>query len=181
MYNTTYILQDRALLALLDGLVRAVGRDGHVAIFREIGRRVSNFFVLDYPPATGAKQSDLWTPKQRRYFFWALKQGIIEVPYRRTGRLQGALQAEVKLVEDRAVLVLSIPESNPASKYAPYLIGSPAQQSRYFKQRTNWKPLLVMIQKQWAKFENLVKLVTETVIRDIGGLGNAPLFAYGGA
>lgn len=179
--QAAYILQDRAVLTLLGNLRDAVGRDGHAAIFREIGRRVSGFFLIEYPPATGAKMSDLWTPKQRRYFFWALKEGKIQVPYQRTGQLKGALTAELKLVEDHAVLTLSIPESNSASKYAPYLIGSPAQQSRYFKQRTNWKPLAVQIQKRMAAFETLVQFATESVIRDIGGLGNAPLFASGGA
>ncbi|MBK8772626.1 MAG: hypothetical protein IPM06_19675 [Rhizobiales bacterium] len=29
----------------------------------------------------------LRTAKQRRYFFWALKQGIIKVPYERRGKL----------------------------------------------------------------------------------------------
>ena len=29
----------------------------------------------------------LRTEKQRRYFFWALKEGLIQVPYVRTGKL----------------------------------------------------------------------------------------------
>jgi hypothetical protein len=39
-----------------------------------------------YPPQyTGRMPGGFKTLKQRRYFFWALKQGIIQVPYQRTG------------------------------------------------------------------------------------------------
>lgn len=42
--------------------------------------------LTDYPsPSTGKVRFK--SAKQRRYFFWALKQGVIQVPYQRTGKL----------------------------------------------------------------------------------------------
>ena len=42
--------------------------------------------LTDYsPPSTG--KMTFKTARQRRYFFWALKQGLIQVPYQRTGKL----------------------------------------------------------------------------------------------
>jgi len=44
--------------------------------------------LTDYPgPPQRPYPKMLRTAKQRRYFFWALKQGIIQVPYVRTGKL----------------------------------------------------------------------------------------------
>lgn len=44
--------------------------------------------LTDYPPRPQRPYPKmLRTAKQRRYFFWALKQGIIQVPYVRTGKL----------------------------------------------------------------------------------------------
>lgn len=42
--------------------------------------------MTDYPsPSTGKMRFK--TAKQRRYFFWALSNGVIQVPYVRTGKL----------------------------------------------------------------------------------------------
>ena len=42
--------------------------------------------LTDYPPpSTGPMRFK--TAKQRRYFFWALSNGVIQVPYVRTGKL----------------------------------------------------------------------------------------------
>ena len=43
--------------------------------------------VRTYPPVRKKKQP-FKTDKQRRYFFYALKRGLIKVPYRRDGLLQ---------------------------------------------------------------------------------------------
>ena len=42
--------------------------------------------MADYPPASG-KPQPFKTDRQRRYFFWALREGLITIPYRRTGTL----------------------------------------------------------------------------------------------
>ena len=44
--------------------------------------------LTDYPPRPQRPYPNmLRTAKQRRYFFWALKAGVIQVPYVRTGKL----------------------------------------------------------------------------------------------
>ncbi len=44
--------------------------------------------LTDYPgPPMRPYPKMLRTEKQRRYFFWALKEGLIQVPYHRTGKL----------------------------------------------------------------------------------------------
>ena len=48
--------------------------------------------IATYPPQVHRTwASSPWggfkTPKQRRYFFWALNEGIIQVLYARTGKL----------------------------------------------------------------------------------------------
>lgn len=45
-----------------------------------------------YPPQTN-KPQPFKTEKQRRFFFWALREGIIVVPYPRTGRLANSWSA----------------------------------------------------------------------------------------
>lgn len=59
-----------------------MGKAGQEAADRVI---LNTAGLRKYPPdAARAPQAQNWTDKQRRYFFWALRQGIIEVPYRRT-------------------------------------------------------------------------------------------------
>lgn len=44
--------------------------------------------LTDYPPKPQRPYPKmLRTAKQRRYFFWAIKSGVIQVPYVRTGKL----------------------------------------------------------------------------------------------
>ena len=42
--------------------------------------------LTDYPPPSTGKVR-FKTAKQRRYFFWAVSNGVIQVPYVRTGKL----------------------------------------------------------------------------------------------
>ena len=42
--------------------------------------------LTDYPPPSTGK-ARFKTARQRRYFFWALRQGFIQLPYHRTGKL----------------------------------------------------------------------------------------------
>ena len=49
---------------------------------------LQSYMADDYPgPPQRPYPNMLWTAKQRRYFFWALKKGLITVPYVRTGKL----------------------------------------------------------------------------------------------
>ena len=50
--------------------------------------------LAQYPPQVSRPQP-FKTDKQRRYFFWALREGRIQVPYRRTGTLGRRWTTEV--------------------------------------------------------------------------------------
>jgi hypothetical protein len=43
--------------------------------------------IAKYPPSPAGRKQGFKTEKQRRYFFWALREGIIKLPYKRTGTL----------------------------------------------------------------------------------------------
>lgn len=52
------------------------------------GQLLSDLRVM--PPQAHRPAASMFTPKQRRYFFMALRKGIISVPYQRTGALVAA-------------------------------------------------------------------------------------------
>lgn len=43
----------------------------------------------------GDNPAPFFSPKQKRYFFWALARGLIQVPYQRTGQLAAEWQTSV--------------------------------------------------------------------------------------
>ena len=73
------------------------------------------------PPGTVAKT---WTDKQRRWFFWALKAGKIDVPYKRTGLLGRRVtsQAERTGTNVTGSVGLDVP-------YAPWVVGPDKKQA----------------------------------------------------
>lgn len=75
----------------VDGLFRQMGRIAAIDVLRpamEASLLSLHDDMTDYPPRPQRPYPRmLRTAKQRRYFFWALKQGIIQVPYTRTGKL----------------------------------------------------------------------------------------------
>lgn len=69
------------------------------------------------PPAAG-EASKHWTDKQRRWFFWALSQGLVEGEYTRTGTLGRRFTTKVQV---RGVEVLG--EIGSDTPYAPWVVG----------------------------------------------------------
>ena len=120
---------------------------------------VSKKYYRQYEP-----RADEWTAKQRRYFFWALREGIIkwepkaaylskykafkhqmgffnrveegdiDIPYRRTAALGDSLTSIPFAGPDRVGFRIG---SNRA--YAPMVIGSEEEQAPYH--RGHWTPL----------------------------------------
>ena len=79
-----------------------------------------------YPSQTGNPQP-FKTDRQRRWFFWALKAGIITVPYSRTGRLANSWRAVRRGPSDWVI-------ENSAA-YAALVVGA-GRQARYHED--NW-------------------------------------------
>lgn len=85
------------LLARMDGatvLERA---------FRQLERPLRDAFAT-YPPPSRKPQRFV-SQKQRRYFFWALRAGRIQVPYQRTGDLGRGWKSQVTRAGDGVYLV----------------------------------------------------------------------------
>jgi hypothetical protein len=76
-----------------DGAVtKLFNRLDHSAVMRtlrppmEASLIVLHSDLTDYPPPSHGKVT-FKSARQRKYFFWALKNGVIQVPYVRTGKL----------------------------------------------------------------------------------------------
>ncbi len=88
-------------------------------------------FMEVYPgPPQRPYPNMLRTAKQRKYFFWALKQGIIKLPYVRTGKLGQRWTWEIKA---EANGIRGVAGNN--LEYAPY-VQSKALQARIHQ--GNW-------------------------------------------
>lgn len=70
------------------------------------------------PPPLAGEASKHWTEKQRRWFFWALKEGKVEAEYDRTGDLGRMFTTDVRRVG--ASVLGAIGTANP---YAPWVVG----------------------------------------------------------
>lgn len=74
----------------LDAVVLKInGLDDPLVLVRPMTEAVSHVHnrIAKYPPSPGGRPQPFKTEKQRRYFFYAIRAGLIQVPYRRTGTL----------------------------------------------------------------------------------------------
>lgn len=74
----------------LEAVVRKLnGLDDPQVLIRPMTEAVAHVHnkIAKYPPSPGGRPQPFKTEKQRRYFFWAMRAGVIQVPYRRTGTL----------------------------------------------------------------------------------------------
>lgn len=88
---------------------------------------------------------DAWTPKQRRWFFWALRTGQIVVPYRRTGILRESWKLRMQTTPHQIQVIVS-----SDTPYGPYVMGS--------KQA-------IIHRARWSKLSKLRKELEPTVNR----------------
>ena len=102
-----------------------------------------------------------FTAKQRRYFFWALKEGIIDVPYHRTGKLGKGWKVKRDPRAGWATITNAVP-------YAPYVQGM--VQSRHEK-LGGWKRVVDIIAGELSfrssKFRTAVMTATQKAIRKL--------------
>lgn len=95
--------------------------------FARTGARMQKQLAA-YPAQQKGRKQPFTTAKQRRYFFWALKEGIIKVPYRRTGLLGRRWQFKV----EQTVLKTRLSVGNNAP-YARIVQGDDSDQSHFHK------------------------------------------------
>lgn len=131
-----------------------------------VQRTIERRFRLKYPEATGAPMADMWTARQRRWFFWALREGRITVPYRRTNALRDSMKVEaVNVGKTNASVTLSFPQRG---RFNPrWVIGERREQSRYFARRTRWQPLSVQLGQRQQELEAVVQDAVNEVLGDM--------------
>jgi len=122
------------LIEGLDKLEAKLGRLASVQILappmaRSLARL--NSFMATYPPARPQPQP-FKTAKQRRWFFWAIKAGVITVPYRRTGQLGRSWAMRVQQTPTQIIGILDNP-----TPYGPWVQAPPPQQAMYHA--GNWR------------------------------------------
>lgn len=104
-----------------------------------------------YPPVRRGKQP-FKTDKQRKYFFYALKKGLIEVPYvRRLNINSQDMRAHWEIESQNNGLTQII--GNRVS-YSKYTHGNTSQ-SRYHA-KTKWKTVLQITSSTQSRIERIV-------------------------
>ena len=106
---------------------------------------------------SGAYQSKFKSRKQQGYFFWAMASGKITLPYKRIGKLQQEITTE-STVNGNEV----IGRIGTAIAYAPYVIGDDTQQAPIHKGR--WWQLADEVEKN---LPDATRVLEETAWREI--------------
>lgn len=88
----TVDMQDNGLMAALSGMQNlAPLTNGLVA-----GAEYLRTQVMRYPTQFSHRHTPEWTPTQRRWFFWALRTGQIQVPYVRSQALATSWEVQAQ-------------------------------------------------------------------------------------
>ena len=109
------------------------------------GRPLALFYTLN------GKPSKFKTEKQRGYFFWAIRNGAIRLPYQRSGKLASSITHSVKLVGNGAEIRVGTNDTANGKGKAQFVLGEPGVQSHYHEQ-TGWINLASEEQKHDAQF-----------------------------
>lgn len=148
-----------------------IGEKEIAALLAQLPEEVQNMAVDDiaeyllnvlrtYPPQQSitrkqAYEQTFFTNKQRRYFFYALNAGIIQVPYRRTQTLRRGWQ---KIDQGKnAILVNQTP-------YADWMMGG--HQSR-MASKTGWKKIEAIIKERADQIERRLVAAAEKAIKKL--------------
>jgi len=102
-----------------------------------------------YPPRkyVSIAEAGGWvSDRQRRWFFWALKEGKIEIPYKRTGTLGRSWQQRVARETDSIVGVVG-----SQGQIAPYNIYVQGPQQSRMMELIGWKKIEDIYKPHWQK------------------------------
>lgn len=171
--------------AVWDVLLKELGPQGVADILDKVGKRMGRSIVLRYPDATGAplEQRYIWpdgrrskfaSPKAQRGFFARLRDGRIQVPYRRTKRLARSMTYTLTYPRRNSFgyetdVVVGVNESK--SRYAVFVLGGRLSrggrsQSSYFARRTHWKPLDIMMSEQYVRIVEVAERALKAMVPD---------------
>lgn len=116
-----------------------------------------NSYIATYPKARPQAQP-FKSDKQRRFFFAAIKDGRITVPYRRTGLLGRSWQMQAEMTPQQVVGTLSNP-----TPYGPFVQAPPPQQAAYHQ--GNWRTADDAVQKLSAAIVADFKRAVDEALR----------------
>ena len=103
-----------------------------------------------YPPQIVGLRHGPMTPKQRRYFFWALRNGRIKVPYRRTKTL-GRSWSNVTIIS-RGAIIARVGSNAHIAPYNRWVQGPPGVQAPAMARR-GWQSINPTALLTWSRFK----------------------------
>jgi len=161
MTSGGFIGIDVSGLAELQAKLAKLPPEARDAITDDVSKFMLNV-LQTYPPQKSVTRASVYgqtfqSDKQRRYFFWALSKGIIQVPYRRTQELRNAW----KIVGSgyTAIIANEMP-------YAGLMMGD-GEQGRMAR-ATGWKTLNQIITERTAKMIQIADAGVKKAIRKLG-------------
>lgn len=179
MVSLSVTITDRPLVEALTRLEKQFSPAGQRAIFEEWARRVKSLVKIPYPAHTYAPLPRIYdwgdgsglhkfkSYAAQRGFFAAMREGRINVPYQRSGRLAQALNFELSISGGRAVLSVEVENMG---KFRPeWVLGDENQQSLYFSKYTQWESLEDTIRRPplYDDIEIAGQLALESIIEDL--------------
>ena len=145
------------LRALLNGLPQAV-RD---AVIDDVSKYLINVLKL-YPPQKSVSRRQAYgvtffTEKQRRWFFASLKDGSLEIPYRRTQTLANGWKQ------------VGSGESSIIANETPYaaLVMGAGEQSRHAV-AIGWKDVNTIVDERMGRIDRIAEAAAEKGMRKAG-------------
>jgi len=145
----------------LQEIMRKVGSLEPIKIGLKTGAGELKREVAKEPPVSRRPVAQFWTDKQRRGFFWNLKQGNIQVPYFRGdgGGKSERMRASWTVQSRHGGLTWVV--GNDAS-YGP-LVKDKDMQARYHKE-TGWKTTEQDVDENATKITNIVKQAVDAAL-----------------
>lgn len=117
--------------------------------------------VTTYPARYAGTPKHRWaSAKQRRYVMWAIKQGIIKVPYQRTGGYMRSWRI------DRQEEGYTLTSTYPAARHIAGTARDPDRQ--YHLHKTRWTPLRTAVEEAVAALPKEIRERVTMVARKRG-------------
>ena len=116
--------------------------------------------ISKYPSGNQHRPQPFKTEKSRRFFFWALRNGLIEVPYRRGQSPGSEDHGQSWTIKGMKAGLQQLIGSD--TSYGP-LLQAPGQQTSYHKE-TGWKTTDEVAQEEEEKVLDFVKRQVDKIL-----------------
>lgn len=147
----------KELQAKLAKLPRAVHEDATRAGADEVVKFMRTYPAQNYVSRQSAYGVAFFTAKQRRYFFWALKEGIINTPYQRTNTLRDNWVIIGQGLDEMVV---------NQTPYAGLVMGDGEQNRMH--QKIGWKTVEARLKENGQRIAKAIQQAADRAIRKLG-------------